>query len=130
MTGYHMKLSPGYNGTASGTDAEIWQQLKTIVEHLCKNQIIVVEEAMRFGMSRTTAQQYTESYKTFDGTQTEDATLQVIEPLEGEESGEIMQLASGGGHERILKETIRRAFCRCVIFEMHLRGLEVNLIVA
>lgn len=121
-TGYHIEI--GYNSAHNRDDA--WTELKAVVERLRHQPDLIVAEVRREqpGLaSDDVLRDYAESY----GPDL-DLTLKVIEAV-GERRPEIYQSASGGGESRDIKEAMRRAFARLVIFEMHKQGIEVNFVV-
>lgn len=123
MTSYH--ISVGYN-SGPHRDIEVWRVLQQVVDEIRREPTRIVMEAGRepHHCSGATMLEYAAAYLPSEDP---DLTLRVIGPGDQEESGEITQFASGGGTSRVVKELLRRAFCRLVIFEMHQRGMEVNL---
>lgn len=124
MTGYYIEIGylSGYSGPADLDQA--WDSLKNVVAILREQPANIVGEAMRVeGGSLRKLLPFAERYhpKFTDGT---------IEVNDAER--QITQLASSGNGDaaRVVKEQVRRAFCRLVIQEMHRRGIEVNLCVA
>ena len=124
MTRYHIEI--GY--LSAGDPEQAWQILVDVVQGLREQPNRIIGEALRIeGGSMRELIHFAEQYSArFD---CDDATLRVIQPLLGRK-GSIMQLASGGGLDREIKEKMRRAFSRLVIAEMHNRRIEVNLRVA
>ena len=129
MTGYHISI-----GYLSGYDKEeAWEVLKRVVLELCNAPERIAEEAMRFGMDGAVAREYAEAYRgaSLETRGTEDSTLRIIEGERAEGNPpQIMQLAGGAGPSRVIKEAMRRAFCRLVMYEMHKREIEININVA
>jgi hypothetical protein len=128
MTGYHITI--GYNSSLNSDEKRAaFETLKRVVETVrAQTDRLVAEVERELGIpapDRLLLREYAEVYSP----PARDATLTVIEP-KGDEPGQIMQLASSGGQGRDYKEQLRRAFSRLVIFEMHQRGIEVNLVVA
>ncbi len=130
MTGYHISI--GY--LSDGDKDEAWAALKEVVAALCAEPSRIAVEAVRYGMRPNQAEEHAEAYRSFSPKtgRTEDSTLVIKErDFEDEDSyPQVMQLASGGGESRVLKEAMRRAFCRLALEEMHKRGLEININVA
>jgi len=127
MTGYHISI--GYNSTLTHIERAgmTWEALKEVVAELRSQPNLIVGEVQRERSNLAEPHillDYAAAYQ--DGI---DKTLNIIEATD-DRPAEIMQLASGSGDGRDIKEAMRRAFCRLVIFEMHKRGIEVNLIVA
>lgn len=117
------RLTDGYN-SAHDRD-EVWDELLKVAEVIRNDTDRIVGEVLRLEphWPKHDVQEYAMYYKP----PAVDATLQV---LDTEESRGVVQLASGGGKARDLKESLGRAFCRLVIEEMHKRNMEVSLIVA
>jgi hypothetical protein len=129
MTGYY--LSSGYNSGYSvreGAPVDGWEKLKEIALRLCSQPEKIVDEAIKFGAPPIcedgccTLLDYAMRYQPQD-----DGTFKIHESENDDDEAYIAMHASG---DRELKEHIRRAFCRLVIYEMHKLGLEVNLSVA
>lgn len=123
MTGYH--ISVGYN--SAWKNPEVWRELTAVVERLRHQPDLIIAEVRRERVDLASVEDlrgYAEAYAA-----NQDLTLKVIDE-DGDRPPEIVQLASGGGDSRDIKEAMRRAFCRLVIFEMHKLGMEVNLVVA
>lgn len=123
MTGYY--ISVGYNARAGASvKAGLWQELKEAALDLCEHYERIALEAHRLesGYSVAALAEYAELYHS-----RADATIQFLEPPD--EEPQIMQLASGGGLGRDMKEALRRAFARLLIQEMHKKRIEVNLVV-
>lgn len=131
MTGYHISI--GYNSTLGAQEKrEAFDTLEHVVHEIRGQMDLLIDEAERERGSdrdrpadRASLTEYVKAY-CLPAT---DATLTIFEP-DGDKPGEILQLASGTGDSREYKERLRRAFCRLVIFEMHRRGIEVNLVVS
>lgn len=126
MTGYHITI--GYN--SAGDRRKAFETLKAVVQDIRTDSERLIREVWRekqypHQRDRETLKEYAEMYLL----PARDHTLTIIEPHD-DEPGQIMQLASGGGESRDIKEELRRAFSRLVILEMHRRGIEVNLVVA
>ena len=130
MTGYHISI--GY--MSGGPDKEeAWGILKEVVLDLCNAPARIADEAIFFGMERASAVEYASAYvgASIANRGTEDSTLRIIE-ADGKEKTppQIMQLAGGADPSRSIKEAMRRAFCRLVMYEMHKREIEININVA
>jgi hypothetical protein len=113
------KLTDGYSGDFDRD--EIWQELLVVVDVVREDTNRIVSEVLRVEpkANKKKIQELAMYYKK----PAIDLTIQI---RENEECREVLQLATGGG----LKESVRRAFCRIVIDEMHKRKMEVSLIVA
>lgn len=124
-TGYTLEL--GYqSGYSSHADA--WEALKAYALYLCDHPAEIYDEARKFGAPDALDGERLMDYAArYHGAV--DLTL-VIQDPEGDEKGHVYQCASGGAPARVLKEHLRRAFCRLVIAEMHRKGIEVNLTVS
>jgi hypothetical protein len=131
-TGYHISI--GYNsgiscparliGDAGKTEA--WGILKSVVEKLCGEPDRIIAEARAYGAPECcatgpeccTLQNHADRYKL----PWTDRTIYFDEKRQ-----EVIQMASG---DRLVKEHIRRAFCRLVMQEMHKHNIEINITVA
>lgn len=135
MTSYRLEV--GYQSGSSREEA--WECLKEITEEICEHPEELVSEACRFDGKRNTHHphcgksfrgllaEYAEAYKP----PRKDLTLRIIENTrDGVDENSVVQYASGGGEGRVVKESLRRAFCRLAIQRMHREGYEVNLTVA
>jgi len=122
MTGYHIYI--GYNSGLTGQErASAFEVLKAVVGELRRSPLRIVDEALREHetYSADVLRDYAKQY----APDCEDATIRVLEPA-NDQPGQIMQLASGGGEGREIKELMRRAFARLLIMEMHRKGIEVS----
>ena len=122
MTGYY--LEPGYQSGASREAA--WEALKRITLEISDAPERIALEAAAFGV-RQIPDEYLAAYR-----ERTDLTVRIKERGdigvdEDAETGHVVQYASGGGQSRVMKEHLRRAFCRLAIREMHLLGYEVNM---
>jgi hypothetical protein len=124
--GYNSGASCDFKFTSSnGFFAEAWELLKSVVIEICNNPNRIVEEARKFSAAETcangttccTLEGHAEKYRI----PWTDRTIAF-----DEKKKEVVQMASG---DRLVKEHIRRAFCRLVINEMHKHNIEVNLMV-
>jgi hypothetical protein len=125
MTGYYIEA--GYCSGASREEA--WAKIKEITNYLCEHPSLIVEEALKFGAPKSAdgdgIEYYAQKYK-----ERTDLTIRIKEGIDEftkEERNQVVQLASGGGRGRVMKEHMRRAFCRLVMYEMHKLELEVNI---
>ncbi len=120
MTGYY--ISVGYNSQHS--PEEVWRELEMVMRELCANPKRIADEACAVGapieVGGENIYDYAERYQANDG-------IAILETSEGKH---IAQTASGGGVSRILKEHLRRAFCRLVLAAMHGKGMEINITVS
>lgn len=130
MTGYHISI--GYLSGGPVDKDEAWDILKGVVLDLCHAPARIADEAIDFGMDAATASEYALAYAgaSLGYRGTEDSTLRIIEKDNEGNPPQIMQLAGGAGESRVIKEAIRRAFCRLVMKEMHKREIEININVA
>lgn len=124
MTGYH--ISVGYNSGAKRED--VWRELKLVVEQLRHQSQAIIDELRRVEGPLAFGDQELREYAEMYGAQ-RDLTLTIHE-AEDDREAQIVQLASGGGTARDIKEALRRSFSRLVIAAMHTRRMEVNLHVA
>lgn len=119
MTGYHISL--GYNSSGNTN----WNDVKDIANSITKDEL------------RTEYLEY-ETITNCDGLtidsfidvqlKQEDASMKFLEDEEGEE--QIMLLASGGGCDcRLMKEGLRRAFCRLMLRKAHKKHIEISIAV-
>jgi hypothetical protein len=126
-------ISIGYNsgiscparliGESGATEA--WGMLKSVVEKLCADTDRIVAEARAFnapencekGPDCCTLQNHADRYKL----PWQDRTIYF-----DEKNQRVVQMASG---DRLVKEHIRRAFCRLVMAEMHKLNIEINIVV-
>jgi len=124
VTGYYIRL--GYNsGYSSEYSKEQYEeQLLTSINELCIHTHRVVSEVLRLEPTWDSSllEQYTKSYG-----EKKDLTLTIARDEEGELV--INQCASGGEVARKIKESLRRAFCRLIMEEMHKKGIEVSVTV-
>jgi uncharacterized protein YabN with tetrapyrrole methylase and pyrophosphatase domain len=117
------RLVDGYN---SGHDRDdVWVELQKVVEELRKDTDRIVREVLRLEPDQN--EKEIGNLAMYYMPPTLDATLTVKDT---EDFRGVMQLASGGGSARDRKESVRRAFCRLVIEEMHKRKMEISFIVA
>ena len=132
MTGYYLEV--GYIGGSSfgGSHEDAWLKMKEAAKTLCDDPQRIFDEAMRLdgeilNGTGEDVRGYAERYRNCD-----DLTITVHEkPFnESEKCGfkpYIAQSASGGGPSRMIKESLRRAFCRLIIEAMHREGIEVTM---
>jgi hypothetical protein len=126
MTSYTIRL-----GYQSGYSGEItWEELKALALAIADDPEAICREAVAFGapthLGSGSLREAAENYRT-----REDLTLKFHEADPADEDSEpcIRQSASGGAPYRVLKEHLRRAFCRLLMAEVHRRGAEVSLTV-
>jgi len=117
------RLTDGYNSAHDRN--EVWDELQKVVEELRKDTDRIVNEVLRLEPDRNKKE--IGNLAMYYMPPAVDLTLTIQDT---EDSRGVMQLASGTGSARDRKESIRRAFCRLVIEEMHKRKMEVSLIVA
>ncbi len=124
MTSYTIKV--GYNSNYN--NEEVWEYLHKIGLQIADNPSLIADEAHRFdSLNKKELTEYAESFKT-----RKDLTIQFkTEPNEYENKEDfephIYMMASGGGHARLLKESVRRAYCRLVLVEMHKQQMEIDI---
>lgn len=124
-------ISIGYNsGCSCEKDyidkAKAWELLKNMVRSICADHTLIVDEARKFdapehcetGPECCTLTNHAEKYKL----PWTDRTIYFDEKKQ-----QVVQMASG---DRLVKEHIRRAFCRLVMAEMHKLHVEINIVVA
>lgn len=121
MTGYHIRI--GYNSKWNKDEA--WHELVACVGRLRNDPARIIGEVVRLDGNVADAALLEAFARVY--ADTGDVTLTIRDTPEDRS---VVQLASGGGPGRDLKERFRRAFCRLVIEEMHRLGIEVNLEVA
>ena len=119
MTGYTFSIGylSGY-GYQGSTD-EAWQELVIVVDSLRKRPDRIATEARRLGAPEQCEQGCCTLMTLALAYQNHDATLVIRH-----DEQRVDQYASG---DRVLKEHVRRAFCRLVIEDMHRLGIDVNL---
>lgn len=124
MTGYHISI--GYqSGSSSRHDRDsAWRELLATVAKLREQPQRITQEAKRLdsGLLLPDLLECAETHRAAS----EGCAVQIVERGDGDE---VMLLASGGEPGRACKESVRRAFCRLVIEEMHSKGIEINLTV-
>jgi hypothetical protein len=122
-------IGVGYNSGSSckeyHNNEKAWELLKSVVIEICNNPEKITEEAHKFNAPETcqhgptccTLAGHAERYKL----PWKDLTIRF-----DEENQTVVQLASG---DREVKEHIRRAFCRLVLYAMHKHNVEINITV-
>ncbi len=138
MTGYYLEL--GYNSSLGAPQlGNAFTTLVGVFMNLVNDPDRVTEEVLRIepGADRALIRSHAAWY---GNPERDDLTFKVVEKptthpeistLEAVEfKPYIQQYASGGGPDRGAKESVRRAFCRLVIEDMHRLKIEVNLRVA
>jgi len=118
MTAYYIEV--GYN-SYYGDRGEVAEKLKEVVADIREHPERLVAETLRIEpeLSQEALAEYAASYKPPG----EDLTISIDES----DGLKIVQLASGGGEARELKEALRRAMCRLVIEAMHRAKMEINI---
>lgn len=120
VTQYSIEV--GYN--SGNTCDEVWDALKQVVIAIQDEPQRIIDEVLR--LEPTTDLQRLKEFAVCYCRPVEDLTIKVIE----DETGQyISQFASGGGDDRRMKESCRRAFCRLVLEDMHRKRMEVNIVV-
>lgn len=120
MIGYY--VSVGYNPMFTSKAVE--DKLREVVLEICADPERIIREVWTMegiSISPEFAKSYQRPWK--------DDTIKFIE-AQGDSPFQVMQLASGSDPERSKKESMRRAFCRLVMEEMHKSRMEVSIIVA
>ena len=117
-TGYHIEA--GYNSGCSREVVE--EQLLAEVDSICDNPEQILCEVERVEKLKP-SDEYADCYRK----PWSDCTIKILN--DGHKIS-VMQMASGGGDERGIKESMRRAFCRLVLERMHRNQMEVNVIVS
>jgi hypothetical protein len=127
MTSYIIEV--GYNPNKN--EDEVWEKLKRVVKYYCDNSKLILDEVLndeKTGIIKKVKQEeldkYGNAYKDY-----KDLTISIYDETnsEGEKNRYIIQMASGGGVEREIKEHFRRAFCRLIMKEMHYNCMEINI---
>ncbi len=119
MTSYTLSIGyiSGYSFKGDKDDA--WQALVNCVEALKRNPDRIVAEARRLDAPEQCKHGCCTLQETAGAYLNDDATLVIYHSDRA-----VRQFASG---DRMLKEHVRRAFCRLVMEDMHRQGIEVNL---
>ena len=117
MTGYYIEV--GYN--SCNDNDEVWKTLKEKALYLKQHPEIIIENCFVIE-GRDDEEEIREGGEHYKNCN--DLTLKIIEESE---NNVITQYASGGGASRDIKEKLRRAFCRCIMNEMHKLGMEINI---
>jgi hypothetical protein len=126
MTGYYIHV--GYN--SSHDSNEVWKELEKIGLELCDNPNALAQEAYHYDkFSLVDLRRFAEPFK-----ERKDLTIRFKDRLDGIGNSDdfrpyIVMYASGGGQDRLLKESLRRAFIRLVLAKMHLRQMEIDIAV-
>jgi hypothetical protein len=121
MTGYY--LSVGYN-SAVGADL-VAAELIAAVEKFRDRPDLIDAEILRVGEQIPESVDFPAHLAEFANRQS--ACLRVDTYPGAPSQVTVCLSASGGGPDRKVKETTRRAFCRLVIAHMHARGMEINM---
>lgn len=137
MTGYYLEL--GYNSSLGTPQLGLaFSTLVGVFMNLVNDPDRVTREVLRLepGADAVLVLQVAGWYGHPDRPK-EDLTFKVVErgdthpEINALEAAEfkpyIQQYASGGGAQRGASESVRRAFCRLVIEDMHRLKIEVNL---
>ncbi len=119
MTGYTFSIGYISGHSYKGDKDDAWLELVIVTEALKKRPDRIVAEARRLNAPEQCEQGCCTLMSLAGAYQHTDATI-VIQ----HEEQTIDQYASG---DRMLKEHVRRAFCRLLIEDMHRLGIEVNL---
>lgn len=123
-TGYHICL--GYNSTGNPEDK--WRKLRGMACNLRFRPDVICDEIRRI-RGRDATKLERECAESFADDRQCAFTL-IEEERDGEPYRSINLMASAGNPGRTAKEETRRAFCRCVMTEMHSRGIEVSITVS
>jgi hypothetical protein len=121
MTGYLIKA--GYNSSHSNDMVE--EKLKEVAHKVRQDTEALVQETIKtYGPKEQAIKDHAQKYIDMD-----DLTLFFSGPDEERKKEEfkVHQFASGYGEQRTIKEHMRRAFCRLVLFEMHKLDMDVNI---
>ncbi len=127
MTGYYLR--PGYQ--SNGSREEAWAVIRAIVADLRLDPNAIMAEVVRVDPKILLDEDYDECAMLYADDR--DLTLRIFDAgreADQQDGPVIVQLASGGGKFREIKEQLRRAYCRLVIERCHAKGIEVNLEVA
>lgn len=122
MTGYY--ISVGYNSSFSAD--EVWDEFKRVGQEIANKPDAICLEASRvddFGMAEL--KEYGEAFVQ----EQEDLTIRFkdADPNDEDSEPQIVMYASGGDPSRSLKESVRRAYIRLVLQEMHSKQMEINI---
>lgn len=117
------RIEPGYN--SGHEDSEVWAEIKKAVAMLRTNTSLIIDEVMQIepNANRTRIAEMASQY----GMSVKDLTIGVID---ADDSGHLIQLASGYGIDRDAKESCRRAVCRIIMRELHKKQMEVSVTVS
>lgn len=116
MTGYHIRCS--YN--SSFKLKEMNSKLEIVINDICANPERIADEVKRVE-GREVPGRFIDPYRQ----PWPDLTIKTMKDCDGRLT--VMQMASGGGEDRQIKESMRRAVCRMVMERMHASGMEVSI---
>jgi len=128
VTGYYLQL--GYNSSLGAPQQRnAWGTLKAVFTNVIGDPDRVLAEVTRIEPGALTqsirdmAAWYASPNRPKD-----DLSCKIVEqdPTDESSIAHIYQYASGGGSDRGVKESVRRAVCRLVIEDMHRLKIEVN----
>jgi hypothetical protein len=112
----------GYNSGYSSNKKsdDLWEKIRDISLELCNNPELIVEEALKVDSGKVTLEELTQYSKCYI-TRT-DSTIRF-----NEDEKQIRQCASGSLPSRLIKEILRRAFCRLLLYKAHAEGIEITI---
>ena len=116
MTSYH--LSPGYSNHGKCKLSQIVAVARSISKHKLRGTFRA--KCLEYGVPESVVDDYIAGYVVIPSA---DSTI----TIRGED---LMQLASGGGSSRDIKENVRKAFGILVLDECYKRGLSVSFVIA
>lgn len=108
-------LSVGYSSTVGVDKAVV--RIEEIAKSIIAEQNKLIQEVRFSTTKEISSPELMEYAKCYNS---EDLTIRF-------KHGEIIQIASGGGESREIKELFRQAFCRLVIKEANAEDINVNL---
>lgn len=117
-------ITAGYNSAFKREEVE--DALREEVLKICENPAQI-----RFEVERLEGALPPEEYDDGYRLPWSDMTITFREAIPSDDLPfAVHQSASGGGNERDVKESMRRAMCRLVLAAMHHRAMEINITVA
>lgn len=126
-TGYTIEIGYISGYSFRGDTQEAWNLLAGAASVIARHPHLIEEEALRFGAPKVcpcgcgaTLREHAEIYQ-------KEFIIEGGPLLIDYEKKVVFQSASG---QREMKEHVRRAFIRCVMYEMHKLGIEISVIVS
>ena len=120
MTGYYISI--GYNsGNPKTPEGNLWHSVKRIANSITleelKAEYLEYEDIVECEDGCCKIDEFVAKYSARD-----DLTIGMDDQDE-----EIWQHASGGGYSRLMKEGLRRAFCRLMLKKAHREKIEISI---